>query len=117
MDYTAICYNSSGAHITTIQGSCGDTQKNLLTSLRQSVAGLEGLHLVEVSAKGKTSVVFTEDYLFPERHCGGKYTEMWVKMDKGLISQTEFDTWFDAHCGHCHYMSEICMFGEDGPKH
>lgn len=117
MDYTAICYNSSGAHITTIQGSCGDTRQNLLTSLRQSVSGAEGLHLVEVSPKGKTAVVFTEDYLFPERHCGGKYQEMWVKMDKSLISRAEFDAWFDAHCGHCHYMNEVCMYGEEGPKH
>lgn len=116
MDYTAICYNSSGAHIITVQGSCGDTQTSLLTSLRKSVANVTGLHLVQVNVEGKTPAAYTSDYLFPEKSCGFRYFEMFGKMHKGEITQKEFDAWFDAHCGHCHYMSEICMYGEEGPK-
>lgn len=44
--------------------------------------------------------------------CSSGYEQMFVKLDKGVISQAEFDAWYKNNCAKCCYMNETCMAGE-----
>lgn len=45
--------------------------------------------------------------------CEFKYTEYWMKANmEGTLSEEDWYKWYDAHCGKCIYMCEICMYGE-----
>lgn len=41
------------------------------------------------------------------------YETMWVRRLHKEITEEEFMAWYDAHCGQCKYMYEICMCGEE----
>lgn len=45
--------------------------------------------------------------------CHQEYFKKWVAANmEQTLSQEEFDTWYDEHCGKCPKMGIICMADE-----
>ena len=46
--------------------------------------------------------------------CGFHYDEYWIKANQNhTMSHEEWTQWYNAYCGQCKYMCEICMYGEE----
>jgi hypothetical protein len=48
--------------------------------------------------------------------CAFKNFDMWKAHVENRITDEEYYSWYDQHCGRCKYMCEICMWGEEVPQ-
>lgn len=44
--------------------------------------------------------------------CGTGQQGMWIKRNKGEITEKEFIEWYEQNCAKCKYEYVGCMFGE-----
>ena len=47
------------------------------------------------------------------KECGYKDAEMHFKRDYGMITEEEFNEYWNKYCGRCLFMCDICMCGEE----
>jgi hypothetical protein len=50
--------------------------------------------------------------------CNFEYEDKWIAANTNkTLSQEEWLKWYNAHCGQCIHMGEICMFDEYPSEH